>query len=270
MSLAFPILAYHKVDYKIELGITSLSPKRFYKQIELLSQDGCVDILPQLTEIIDIAPKQLDSVTRPFVITFDDGYENIYTYAYPVLMEYAFTAIIFVTAGYIGKYNHWDASPGPRFRHLDWTQIREMSKHGILIGSHGFNHKFLTQRNHREAKFELEYSKKKLEDGLGSPVNFFSYPYGNYDKRIINFAREAGYKAAFSLCPEMVKTEFHLADDFLYALPRIAIYSLDNIRSFKAKIGHSRNGSISYAQRLKNQIINKCAYAGMLVEKLKL
>lgn len=280
-----PILVYHKVDPRRELGITSLSPQRFKKQIIFLKTEGYTSISPQslLNPIADtMQERELGERQRckdemhqpvdppryrPLAITFDDGYEGIYTCAYPILKESKFTAIIFVTTGYIGRRNRWDKSPGPRFKHLDWVQIREMADGGIWFGSHGVNHGFLTKQNDSVAKYEIETSKKILEDGLGQPVDFFSYPYGDYDERIINFVRESGYKAAFSLRPELLKARYINNANLVYALPRIAIYLLDDMWAFKAKIGFVRTDSLPYIQKVKNRLINKCAYASILVKR---
>ena len=338
---SMPILAYHKVDSQRELGITSLSPQRFERQIRFLEYEGYTIISPP--GIFDLGLAICDSrkpeqafgkslskrgntgasapviedpkseTLKPVLITFDDGYEGVYTYAYPILEKYAFTAIIFVTTGYIGRYNNWDTSPGPRFKHLDWDHIRGMARGGIWFGSHGVNHTFLTKQSDSAARYEIGASKNMLEDKLGQPVHFFSYPYGDYDDRITNFVREAGYKAAFSLRPELLKagcavgargsapilkssvyesidqnlrhgdtaTWGHgdaeiapssyppVPPSLLYALPRIAIYLVDNMRAFKAKIGYINGDSPSYIQRTKNRLINRCSYASMLVERLR-
>ncbi len=265
MGYNLPILAYHKVDHRRELGLTSLSPQRFEKQIRFLKHAGYTSISPQplLSYAANASP-----LTKPVLITFDDGYEGIHKYVYPILKEYAFTAIIFVTTGYVGRYNDWDSSPGPRFRHLDWSHIREMADHGICFGSHGVNHAFLTRRSDTAARYELEASKKCLEDRLGQPIQFFSYPYGDYNDRIVNFVQEAGYRAAFSLRPEFLKAGYTNGRRAVYELPRIGIYLLDNMWIFKAKIGCARNGSLPYTQKLMNRLINRCAYASMLVERL--
>jgi peptidoglycan/xylan/chitin deacetylase (PgdA/CDA1 family) len=262
MDRNLPILAYHKIDPRRELGLTSLSPRTFERQIRLLKHEGYTCISPQF--LISHAT-DTTSVTKPVLITFDDGYEGIYHYAYPLLKKYGSNAIIFLTTGYIGRYNRWDSSPGPRFRHLDWAHIREMADAGIWFGSHGVNHTFLTRQSDSLARYELEASKKSLEDRLGLPVPFFSYPYGDYDDRVIDLVREAGYTAAFSLQPEFLRAGYTNGSRRTYALPRIAIYLLDGMSAFRAKIGSGRNGLLPYTQKLKNQLINRCAYASMLV-----
>ncbi len=265
MRRDLPILAYHKVDPRRELGITSISPHRFERQLRFLKHEGYATISPQ--DAISYAPDKA-SFTKPVLLTFDDGYEGIYSHVYPILKNHSSTAIVFLTTGYIGKYNNWDSSPGPRFRHLDWTQIQEIAGGEICFGSHGINHVFLTKQSNSIARREIESSKKELEDRLGQPINFFSYPYGDYNDRIMNIVREAGYKAAFSLRPELLRTGYANIYKTAYALPRIAIYLLDHMGAFKAKIGCARNGSLPYMQKLKNRLINRCSYASILAERL--
>jgi len=268
----FPVLAYHKVDSRRELGITSISPQRFEKQISFLNSEGYSVISPQSLVAFGSEHGHVDDShipSKPVIVTFDDGYEGIYSYAYPILEKYESTAVIFLTTGYIGKLNNWDASPGPRFKHLNWSQITEMSEAGICFGSHGVNHYFLTRQNNRAAKYEIEASKKELEDKLGKAIRFFSYPYGDYDDRIIILVREAGYEAAFSLRPELLRSNSTNGFMSLYELPRIAIYLVDNMRAFKAKIGYGHSTSLQYTQKLKNRLINRCAYASVLVERLR-
>lgn len=256
MSYAIPILAYHKVESKKELGITSISPKRFENQIRFLKQNGYKSLSPQF-------PFKNDE-SNPILITFDDGYEGIYKFVYPIIKKYDFSIIVFLTTGYIGGYNKWDPSPGPRFRHLSWNQIKEMSDNGIWFGSHSVNHHFLTRQNDKIVRYELEASKKNLEDKLGKPVNSFSYPYGDYNNKIINFVKETGYDTAFSLRPIFFNDE-----NEKYILPRFAIYYIDDLLAFRAKIGDIGSDAFRYIQQLKNRFINKCSYAGMIVENLK-
>jgi len=265
MHYNIPILAYHKVDYKRELGITRVSPQRFERQISFLKSEGYKSISPDSL----IQADNRKAPEKPILITFDDGYEGVYNYAYPVLRSYGFSAVIFLTSGYIGKNNYWDASPGPRFRHLTFQQIQEMANHDICIGSHGVNHVFLTKLDNGSIKYETEMSKCCLEDALGYSVHFFSYPYGNYNTRVANFVRDAGYKAAFSLHPEILKAEYSgekmLEIHSFYKIPRIAIYLIDSFWAFRTKVGYNHSKTLFYMQKAKNLLINRFSYASMLV-----
>ena len=260
MNYNLPILAYHKVEFQKELGVTSISPRKFEKQVSFLKQAGYTSILPQ-------SLFEQTNAVKPILITFDDGYEGAYKYVYPLLKGCGFTATVFLTTGYVGNYNRWDASPGPRFMHLNWSQIRKMSDDGICFGSHGVNHVFLTRRSTETIRYELKTSKKMLEDRTGKPVQFFSYPYGDYNNKIIELVHEAGYDAAFSLQPEILRVSE--TANCRYMLPRIAIYCIDSMSAFKSKIGDANNGALFYVQKMKNRLINKCSYAAMVVERLR-
>ncbi|MGB9597316.1 MAG: polysaccharide deacetylase family protein [Candidatus Poribacteria bacterium] len=258
MSYLVPVLAYHKVDSKKELGITSISPSKFEKHIKFLKQSG-YNIIPPQSLFDQISDKSV-------LITFDDGYEGIYKYAYPIIKKYDSTAIIFLTTGYIGNYNKWDASPGPRFKHLNWQQVKEMSDNGIYFGSHGVRHLFLTKHKDKDIEYELKASKEVIEDNIEKPVIFFSYPYGDCNKKVFDLVKKAGYESAFSLRPEFFSNKCR---NYNYNLPRIAIYCIDSMMDFRAKLGETKRLLI-YMQRLKNRIINRCSYAGLIFERFKL
>ena len=259
-----PILAYHKIDKVIELGVTCISPKTFERQIRFLAESGYQSISPEL--IFSVIRDGEKFPEKPILITFDDGYENFYHYAYPIMRKYGYTATIFLLAGYTGGkmanapiMNYWDVKLGRRrFKHLTCSQIQYLSEEGFSFGSHGVNHLFLAYHSDANASFEIRTSKSILEDLLQKPINFFAYPYGNYDYRIANLVQKSGYMAAFSLNPSKV-----IKADNLYFLPRIAIYSCDTIWSFKAKLGLMGNLGFHFERR-KNLIINKFAYCNLL------
>lgn len=196
---------------------------------------------------------------KPVLLTFDDGYENFYTHAYPILKQYGYTALIFVLAGYVDNWNLWEVKLSKdRFKHLSRMQIRALSAEGFWFGSHSVNHLFLTYQSDSLAKKEIQLSKSILEEILGKPTQFFSYPYGNYDAKIARFVREAGYQAAFCLHPAKPITI-----DNLYSLPRCVIYLPDTLWQFKAKL--KLMGDVCFRfECAKNILINKFAYANLL------
>lgn len=123
---------------------------------------------------------------------------GVYKYAYPLMEEYGLRGIIFVVVDFIGKKNLWDAHFLTPVYHMDKQQIVELSQRGWIIGSHGKTHRSFKLLDDAQIKYELEYSKKYLEDLTGKEVIHFSYPFGIYDKRAENFMKELGYKFAFS------------------------------------------------------------------------
>lgn len=255
-----PILAYHKVDIKREFDITSILPKKFEKQVKYLKEEGYISISPDLLVAHLLGKAQIPS--KAILITFDDGYESIYQYAYPILSEYGFIATVFLLIGYIDRWNSWDVgSLGKRVKHLNWNQILDMSKNGFVFGAHGVNHRFLTWSKYNEVVYEIARSKSEIEEKLGGEAQFFSYPYGNYNHKVKELVKDAGYKAAFGL-----KADIEICKENLYSLPRTGIYLLDSFLDFRAKLEASHKANFK-CQALKNLIINRFSYASLLIRR---
>ena len=136
------------------------------------------------------------------LVTFDDGYDDLYTEMFPLFAESGFTALVFLVANQIGASNLWDQKSGVRPRNLlTAEQIREMQRYGIEFGSHTVTHPYLPEVSDGELRSELENSKHRLEDLLGVAVTSFAYPYGGVDRRIRSAVVNAGYTQAFTTLP---------------------------------------------------------------------
>ena len=129
---------------------------------------------------------------KPVILTFDDGYEDNYTYAFPLLKKYGFSAVIFLVAEIKRRTNFWDAEE-PQVPLLNNEQIREMSGAGIEFGSHTVTHLDLTQCPPDLIQKELIKSKKILEHRTGKDIISLAYPYGAVNERIKALTAEAGY-----------------------------------------------------------------------------
>ncbi len=136
---------------------------------------------------------------KSVILTFDDAYKNFIENAFPVLQKFNAPAYVFVPALLVGKYNKWDVDKVKvNLPLMDWSDLSFLIKNGIKIGSHTLTHPFLTKIPFEEAKKEIEYSKKMLEDKLGVEVDTFCYPYGDYNEKIVKLVKDAGYKYAFT------------------------------------------------------------------------
>ena len=136
------------------------------------------------------------------LLTFDDGYDDLYEQLLPLAVEKRIAPVIFLVAGHIGESNIFDQRSGLRARNLlTWPQIREMQKHGIEFGSHTLTHPFLPGISDEQLRCELVDSKRRLEDALGIEVTTFAYPYGGVDRRVRAAVVEAGYRLAFTTLP---------------------------------------------------------------------
>lgn len=193
-----PILMYHKVNPDSASGSYGLRviPREFEKQMAYLSKSGYSAI--SLADLADHFEKGKPLPERPVIITFDDGYLDNYTYAYPILKKYGMTATIFVVAGTVGGINEFDYSAGrqPLNKMAGWPQLKEMAAGGMTIGSHTVRHPRLTRVDAEEAWHEIAGSRRLLEARLKMPVEFFCYPYGNYSGSIAEMVRKSGYRAA--------------------------------------------------------------------------
>ena len=131
---------------------------------------------------------------RAVVLTFDDGYENFYEYAWPVLAQYGFPAMVYLLADRLGQPAAWFAADGRATPPLmSASRVRELHRAGVDFGSHGLSHQRLAQIDPDLARQEVSDSRHRLEAVLGAPVRHFCYPYGSYDEAVVGMVAEAGY-----------------------------------------------------------------------------
>lgn len=134
---------------------------------------------------------------KPLILTFDDGYRDNLTNADPILKQYGHRANIFVLANHQITQNTWDRNEDPKDNQLmTFAEKNQLSPEVFEIGSHGFNHKHLTQVPTAEAELELKESKIKLEQDFGSKIYAFAYPFGSTNERITLGAEKNGYDFA--------------------------------------------------------------------------
>lgn len=136
---------------------------------------------------------------RAALITFDDGYKSVLEVALPCLQNFGFPAVHFVPTDFIGGRNWFDAGAEPEEDICDWDDLRELDRQGVSVQAHGAAHRRFSELDVVDQEFELRRPKDVLEGGLGKPVEFFSFPYGDdgLDSHLTARAlRQAGYRAA--------------------------------------------------------------------------
>jgi len=181
-----PVLLYHKVSPRGEIGVTWVKPGAFKRQMETIAEAGWSTILPGE-----------DADSKQFLLIFDDGYECIYKYAYPILSKLDFKAVVFIPTGYIGSTNDWDYQLfGRRFAHLSEAMLLELSKAGWMIGSHTVSHTDLLQLSNSQLEDEIAGSRSKLQDLTGQGIEWIAFPFGRYNQRVMDVAVNAGYTGA--------------------------------------------------------------------------
>lgn len=191
-----PIIYYHRIAKDInDAGRHGIfvTEKQFEDHLRYLKKEGYKTIT--FEEALQI--KKNCTPGKYVIITFDDGYEDNYTLAFPLLKKYGFTAIIFLVAGL--EYNLWDEqSDEPKLKMLNLQQMLEMIEYGIEFGSHTLSHADLSKESDEKVKVELANSKKNLEEKLGREISSFAFPYGNCNETVKQVAKETGYKFVYA------------------------------------------------------------------------
>ncbi len=217
--MQIPVLAYHKIDQPtsdIKLRGAFTSPKNFAKQMLYLKKQNFV--FYTASELIDFYRQNGTFPSKAITVTFDDGWKDNYTNAFPILRDLQIKATVFLVPSCIGQTTAKVVADGEVEReHLALTDIRAMSDYGIEFGSHTLNHKLLHQIPPSETKFEVSESKKEIENLLQKPCRVFAYPAGFFTQTAQAAVRNAGYIAAFST----VYGENNAVN--LYALNRVEI-----------------------------------------------
>ncbi|MBU1006750.1 MAG: polysaccharide deacetylase family protein [Candidatus Omnitrophica bacterium] len=183
-----PIIMYHNVDNNSEISCLSVSPASFERQMRFLKDNGYNVV--RLEDLPDIMKKE-EARGKTIAITFDDGFENNYTSAYPVLKKLGLPATIFIVPGFIGRKDY-----------LTWDQVIEMSESGVIsIGSHSMNHAYLSGFTGEDLEMEIAGSKRVIENHIGKNIYSFSYPIGAFNDEAKDSVKRAGYKIAVATNP---------------------------------------------------------------------
>jgi peptidoglycan/xylan/chitin deacetylase (PgdA/CDA1 family) len=184
-DLAVPILLYHHVAASDTPRRYYVSPADFEAQISSLYDWGYTAI--PLSLLVDALLNGAELPPRPVVITFDDGYRDVYQNALPVMQHYGFVGSLFVIVDQIGVGGY-----------LNTRQIAELVEQGWELGSHSQTHPNLRKPGVSLEK-EIAGSRDTLEALLDLPVRSFSYPYGSATAAIVQAVKDAGYRSAVGL-----------------------------------------------------------------------
>jgi peptidoglycan/xylan/chitin deacetylase (PgdA/CDA1 family) len=188
-----PILEYHYIrinpDPRDRLGFNlSVTPSDFKAQMDWLQVNGYHAIT--LNDLRAYFQEQKPLPSRPIVLTFDDGYADFYTTAFPILQAHGFTAVSYVVPGFLDH---------PRY--MTSAQVEEIDGDGIEIGAHTMTHADLTKAGPAQLVLEVQGSKNALERLLGHTVLDFCYPSGKFNDAVIASLRQFGLQSATTELP---------------------------------------------------------------------
>jgi poly-beta-1,6-N-acetyl-D-glucosamine N-deacetylase len=185
-----PVIMYHDIvpQKKVFFDVT---PQEFENQLQSIQRKGLTPI--SADDLLTHLRTGLPLPQKPILLTFDDGYLGHYTYVYPLLKKYRYPALFSI---YTDKLDKKIGRPG-----INWDQLKEMAADPLVtIAAHSVTHpKDLSQLPAEQLEAEVRDSKQILEARLGTEIHFFTYPEGNYDRRVEAAAKENGYWAAFTM-----------------------------------------------------------------------
>ena len=184
-----PILLYHKISYKYN-GLLTISEAKLKKQFEYLKNNGYTPIF--FSELIDHINNGVALPEKPVIITFDDGYQNNYTYLYPILEKMNFKATIFLPVGYIGETNKWDHKS---IKLMNYDTLRLIDGKYVEFGLHSFYHKSYKRKSVDYIEEDIKKCYEALDNNNINFVKVLAYPYGSYPRE----------KEAFGKFAEMLK-----------------------------------------------------------------
>jgi len=206
-----PIIMYHSINPQPNPAIRALivSPQSFERQMRFLKNNH-YNVIP-LESIVALIEEKKKVPLKTIAITFDDGYKDNYTYAFPVLKKYGLPATIFIIIEEVGR---------PQSDRLSWDEIKVMQDSGIItFGSHTMGPEPLVNiKSDAELKRQIFNSKKILEAKLGKKVLAFSYPGGMFNDHIRQLVIDAGYKLAVA-----TKSRKGFSNEDIFALKRLRI-----------------------------------------------
>ena len=224
MTKKIPVLMYHNIS-KVRGEKSSVFYKDFYNQIKYLTKLGykCVN----LRNIEDTKYK------KKIIITFDDGYENIYKLAMPILKEFNQKATCFIVKNQIDGFNLWDSNRNDykKYKLMNLNQIHEWDENGFEIGAHTLDHVDLTKLTAEKKNEQINYPISFFNDKLNISIKSFAYPFGSYNYECIDLLKK-NYKYAVTTKPSLYnKNKFTN-----YEIPRVSINSSTSIFKFFLKV----------------------------------
>lgn len=235
------VVYYHRIDD--EQHRSCVAPRAFAEQMAWLRDEGFNVVS------LDALRAHLDE-HRPFpertvAITFDDGFADNYTAAFPVLARHALPATIFLATDYMDGDDLPVLRDRSGIKPLTWAQVDEMARAGVAFGAHTMSHRSLPDLAPDEVVREIVGSRDAVAARLGTDVQTFCYPRGHFDERVKQAVRDAGFRIAVTTMPGCVTPETHP-----FSLRRTFIARDDSLRDFQRKLDGSFDLLHAARQRL--------------------
>lgn len=178
-------------------SIFDTEKQNFEKQINLISH------ISNVIRTDNLEPLLSDKLYT--IITFDDGFENLFYNAIPLMVEKKLPFTIFFVSNYFGKKPDWEfpgTHPDKNEKIMTVEQLNNIPRNLLTVGSHTVNHRKLTELNKDEIYFEIVDSKKTLQKLTNQNVDVISFPNGLFNDKVVQQCLEAGYRRMFTIEPK--------------------------------------------------------------------
>lgn len=232
LNTSFAIIMYHHISEDENMaGDYVITPQMFENDLKYLKDNGYKTITVRNLYAINDNQRKLDP--KSIMITFDDGQESFYKYAFPLLKKYGFTAVFSVIGKYTEMYSNIN-DHNVKYSHVTWKQIKEMDQSGIVeFGNHSYDMHTnngvgrigVTQKsgesdaNYKTAiEDDIKAYNELFEKKVGYIPNIYTYPYGRFSKKTEQIIKENGFYAAFTCYEKRVVPKAN--NDWLYNLGR--------------------------------------------------
>jgi peptidoglycan/xylan/chitin deacetylase (PgdA/CDA1 family) len=198
-----------------------VTPEAFEAQMQWLADNGYHTV--SFSDLVAYFQHGQPLPAKPIILTFDDGWVDGYTVAYPTLKKHCMVGAFFPPVEWVNR------SDGSKV--LTWSMIEEMSRGGMEFGSHTLNHHLLNEQNAQQITEQLVGSKAELEKHLVRPVTALAYPGGGHNALVTSLAPKSGYGAAVGVRAGVEQTR-----SGLFLLNRITIPYSDDLKAFERRI----------------------------------
>ncbi|HVY56131.1 MAG TPA: polysaccharide deacetylase family protein [Thermodesulfobacteriota bacterium] len=232
MAVKIPILMYHQIsdDVHPRYRDYTATVKAFRAQMKVLKLLNYESI--SFDKLLECKEGKAKLPRKPIIITFDDALEDAIDNSVPILKDFGFTAMYYVTTGYVGTRSNWMIPEvNIVFQVAPWPKIKNLCSMGFELGSHSVTHPHLNEVTAEECLREMTESRRTLEETLGREVRHMAYPHGAFNKTVRGLAYTSGYYTATTCEPTFAK----LTGDLL-SLPRFNIGMEDTLIDFISKL----------------------------------
>ena len=209
--LSVPVIFYHHVEPMAQATTAghaqlTVDSEKFETHMQYLNDRGYTSITAE--ELVTAVINHTSLPGKPIVVSIDDGYLDIYSYAFPILKKYNIKTSLFISTGLLGNSGY-----------MNWENLREMVGSGLVsIYNHTWSHYSLGRGDSSKIAYEIDTAQGQFEQYLGRKPTIFAYPYGITSQAAVDVLKKSGFAGAFTTA-----SSWYQCDSRLYFLPRIRI-----------------------------------------------